>query len=255
MPSPQASESSPWALSGDVAALHYRGLASEVAVTSPFLGLQLGAETGYAAGGQLLQVGAGAQPANDSWEVSDAYVRGDDLSVTYEPCDSRPFRLQASWRLHQEQSNQLRGVVLDVVASVQTRRWEAYPTLTLGSTLRGESAAVVTADGEPSFSRIDAAGDFAGAVEETVNRPFVIRLNRRYSYIETRVNGDFDLWRLEIDQSGNCRSESILRPRFMERGVIRRLRLRVALVPCKDDVATARSLAAQLQQECPPLTT
>jgi hypothetical protein len=41
---------------------------------------------------------------------------------------------------------------------------------------------------------------------------------------------------------------------FMERGVIRRLRLRAALVPREGDVETLRRMQAALAVEQPPLT-
>lgn len=259
-----ASDRSPWRLCGNVATLQFHQWSAKLNIARPYDGLQIGDTppsrgTDHDANARLLQVRAGAQPIDgawttDEWTTGDAYVRGCDLSLTYEASDSRPFRLHGYWRIHEEQSQRLRGIVLDAIVSLQTRHWEAYPSVAVGSILRGQSVAAVSAGAEPKFEPIDAGEAPPKATQRPSNCATLIRLDAATSYVEARVADDFDGWRIAMEDAQRCRSESIYRPKFMERGVIRRLTLRVGLVPREGDIKAARSLAAQLQHERPPLT-
>ncbi|RIK73536.1 MAG: hypothetical protein DCC67_17810, partial [Planctomycetota bacterium] len=81
----------------------------------------------------------------------------------------------------------------------------------------------------------------------------VYRSGGDWSWVEASLPDDF--------YPGPCSAEGVLRSVpwrfggcFMERGVIRRLRLRGSVVPSAGDEAAAQRLVEELAAEQPPLT-
>jgi hypothetical protein len=111
--------------------------------------------------------------------------------------------------------------------SVQTREWEAYPSLAVASALQGEARA---------------AGDGR----------LVVR-HAKWCYVEATPPEDFAL---AAGHAANGVETLVWRwgDQFMERGVIRRLRVRGAFAPPASDAAIADRLQAELLAEQPPLT-
>jgi hypothetical protein len=160
---------------------------------------------------------------------SDAYVRAGDLVVAYPESADRPFSVQIYWSIGQ--STPLPdALVFDATVSIQTRQWEAYPRVTVTSQL---------AKAEPIA--LDAAA--------TVIRPAGVE----WSYVEVVPAEDFVQMPLKSAEP-TAPGGWIYDGHFMERGVIRRLRVRGALVPRKDDLEAAVRLRTQLLAEQPPLT-
>jgi hypothetical protein len=74
--------------------------------------------------------------------------------------------------------------------------------------------------------------------------------NADWSYAECAHRGDF----ASRHTANPCRTSWLFGEQFMERGVIRRLRLRGALTTRAGDAAAALRLRAALAAEQPPLT-
>jgi hypothetical protein len=108
---------------------------------------------------------------------------------------------------------------------------EAFPQVHIGSILGGATASIDETD------------------EAIIIRP----PGADWSYAEMAYPGDF----IPLHPtSAHCpgRTAWVFEPQFMERGVIRRLRLRGAFISRDGDVAAVRRLGASFAIEQPPLT-
>jgi hypothetical protein len=207
-----------WRLNGTQARLEARDFQGAIDVAAPTCGLAHLKLRGQVITGWLLGVAIDAEP-------SDAYVRGNDLVVAYRETHTQPFSVQVSWRA--ADGPREGAVIVDATVSIQTRQWEAYPRVTVTSSLPG-SQRVMLAD------------------SATLWRP----LQLPWSYAEFSRPGDFTPDQIaEGDQSSWRFGEQ-----FMERGVIRQLCLRGALISRTNDQAVAQRLRAELAVEQPPLT-
>jgi len=226
------SRSEPWQLEGIQARLSAGCLTAVLDVTRPFCGLINLHIDGDPVVGRLLSVGV--EPAavtgaasEAPWQAADAYVRGCDLVATYREPLGHPFNVQVYWRVVDDQRQQ--PPELETIVSIQTPRWEAYPCVTVESMLaNGE---LVWADDTPMF-----------------------RFAANWSYAEIAPPGDFALTVVEPTVERVRGFQWRFGPQFMEKGVIRRLRIRSAIVPRQGDEVAARSLRAGLLAEQPPLT-
>lgn len=207
-----------WRLEGLHARLDAGGLLGEVDVAAPARGLGKLTVRDVAVAGWLLGIGVEA-------ESNDAYVRGNDLVVTYRETAERPFSVQIYWRVGAVRHDE--ALVLDATVSIQTRQWEAYPRVTATSSL-AHSECIAFDDSAILFRPAD----------------------RPWSYAEFSRSGDFIL-QPAADRDGSAWQFG---EQFMERGVIRRLFLRGALVPRANDQAALERLRTALAAEQPPLT-
>jgi hypothetical protein len=160
---------------------------------------------------------------------TDAYVRGGDLVVAYQESADRPFSVQIYWSIRQK-SPLAGALVLDGAVSIQTRQWEAYPRVTVSSHIAGAERIALDATA-------------------TVMRPAGVE----WSYVEVVPAEDF-VQVSPSDEGPTAISGWIYDGHFMERGVIRRLRVRGAFVPRVDDLEAAVRLRAHWLAEQPPLT-
>lgn len=213
-----------WRLEGSRAILESDAIQAAVDVARPHLGLTELRLRGVSIEGWILGVDVAA-PA----PPGDIYVRGGDLVVSYQESEDRPFSVQIYWSLG-ESAPVPEALVIDGTVSIQTRQWEAYPRVSVTSHLAGAERIA-----------IDAAA--------TVVRPAGVA----WSYIEVVPAEDFVQVAPSVDGSA-VSSGWIYDGHFMERGVIRRLRVRGALVPRGDDLETAVRLRTHLLAEQPPLT-
>jgi hypothetical protein len=213
-----------WRLDGSQAFLDCDAIQASVDVGRPRRGLAELRLRGTPTEGWLLGVDVDA-PALPS----DAYVRGGDLVVAYQESADRPFSVQIYWSIGQ--MTLLGGaLVLDGAVSIQTRQWEAYPRVTVSSHIAGAERIA-----------LDAAA--------TVMRPAGVE----WSYVEVVPAEDFVQVTPNVD--GPAVSTGwIYDGHFMERGVIRRLRVRGAFVPRVDDLEAAVRLRTHWLAEQPPLT-
>lgn len=224
-----------WTLTGAKAAAVCGGLLAEIDLERPQRGLhnlRLPGEPGLSGGLLGISVNCddaapGVEPRLTTLPPEEVYLRGGDLVVSYGEPFGQPFKLQAYYRLLASQAP--RAATLEAVVSLQTREWEAYPAVVVTSTLPAREVVV--------------ASCYA-----------VYRSNADWSYAEATPKGDFIPREHAADSNGLRGVQWRFEPCFMERGVIRRLRLRAAIVPSAEDEPAARRLAEELQYEPPPLT-
>jgi hypothetical protein len=203
-------------------------LLAEVDVDRPMLGLQHLRLLGERINGCLMGVGLRdeATPNETPWQVFDVYTRGNDLVASYREPAGQPFHLQIYWRVLQ--SKKLMNGLLEAIVSIQTRLWEAYPRIVLHSMLSAAQA------------RLDEGG---------VN----FLSHHDWSYVEASPPGDFQP-ALDEPTPGMSRACWRYGDRFMERGVIRRLRVRGAFTPIASAEDAIKQIRADLASEPPPLT-
>jgi hypothetical protein len=181
---------------------------------------------------QLLKVGVGSGATSTSaaqastWQLIDAYIRGCDLVATYREPLGQPFNLQLYWRVLQSQAEP--QLAIELIASVQTPLWEAYPWVSVTSVL--PNATVTSSEDELIFTTPDGP-----------------------SYIELSYPGDFVLSAAASDSRG-ASPRWQFGPQFMEKGVIRRLRLRGAIASLENAPLSAAQMRAAFLAAHPPLT-
>jgi hypothetical protein len=211
-----------WRLDGPRAQLDCGSLQAAVDVAAPARGLTQLRYRGAPLDGWLLGVEVAAEP-------SDAYVRGGDLVVDYAETAERPYGVQVYWSASESLTGN--ALILDATVSIQTRQWKAYPRVAVASSL--------------------ADADVVRVAEAIcLMRP----RGATWSYAEVVPALDFIQERDAVVAPPTSAWRWVFREQFMERGVIRRLRVRGLLIPRCDDAALATSLHAALLAERPPLT-
>ncbi len=106
-----------------------------------------------------------------------------------------------------------------------------------------------------SLSRGD--DGFGVAVESTAADEDVLILRPAgadWIYAEMAHHGDFSQQPLEVTADGLTRTAWGFGREFMERGVIRRLRIRGSVVPRNEEAAIIEQQKKSLAAEAPPLT-
>jgi hypothetical protein len=169
-----------WELVGSQAKLCAGLLDAQLDVANPMRGLSdLRIGSHQIAGGILgVSVETASDPLSEEktpWRAADVYVRGCDLVATYREPRGEPFNLQVYWRVVEESDAH---ATLDAIVSIQTPQWEAYPCVTVTTSLPGADAAVsenalgyqvvqnlwyaeVTRPGDFSLSHVEPASDRA----------------------------------------------------------------------------------------------
>ena len=248
-----ADSSDPWRLDGTRGQLQAGAISAAVDLAAPWRGLSQLVIHGAPVDGWLLALGVdeavtsqaiGGPPIDAAlWQPTDAFVRGRDLVVAYREPLGLPYSVQVYWR-----ALALDGAeaAIDAIVSVQTPEWETYPRVLLSTSLGGEFVEArshgETGELAAAVWRLEAAAGGSPAQPQT------------WSYAELPRPGDFDFKPLPVGEGGRRGVEWRFDGQFMERGVIRRLRIRGALLPRRDDLATAGGLHAALVAEQPPLT-
>jgi hypothetical protein len=202
----------------------------------------------------------GQQPA--PWDkfrwplpVAEAYVRGNDLVITYSANDEWPFSPQIY-----RQANSLVCVPsviasVSLLVSVQTQLLDTWPRIGVRSTLPSQELLQVTScDARlPQAEAISGESRTAGA---TAACCIVCRLGETpLSYIEIMQANDY--CGVKVRQGAElCEEvEWELFSEFLEKGVIRRARLHSALLPRENDLEIAAACCHAVQQSSLPLTT
>jgi hypothetical protein len=218
-----------WFLQGTKAKLGCGGLLAEIDVERPTRGLhnlQLGVEKveGYLMG---VNVVADNAVSEAPLQPTDVYTRGNDLVATYREPLGLPFTLQVYWRVLTPKNRQ--SAALESIVSIQTREWEAHPHVTLTSALAVHSA-------------------------QLENGGVIFRSHHDWAYVEATPPGDFIPSACESKASNLHAAQWTYGNHFMERGVIRRLRVRASIVPIAEAEDGVGQLRADLVAEPPPLT-
>jgi len=215
-PSPDFSA---WKLTSGTAELRTSQLSGRIDLRNPLRGLHRLTYNATVVEGSVLGVAMLGEDAS----LEEAFVRGDDLVATYRADGDRPFSLQVYWTIALREN----GVFLDTLLSLETPLLESFPKVIVKSQLQGVEV-----------------------LQQNQDHEFLIlrSIDNAWSYAE--MAHPADPVELQIDEKGVLQRS--LGGAFLEKGVIRRLRLRGVFLP--RDLQNASECLAELVSEAPPLT-
>ncbi|MBP85245.1 MAG: hypothetical protein CMJ64_00785 [Planctomycetaceae bacterium] len=165
---------------------------------------------------RLLQLESGGGLPEDS------YARGQDLFVSIGESEQAPFRTQIYWRAINEADH----FGFEAILSVQTSRWHVSPELELSSRILGEHTAVDS-------------------------RAMLVTLpSTEVSYLEIAHSSNHNATTIDCD----CIKHHLFGG-HLEKGVIRRARVRGLFLPTNQANQLTTSFQEQFERSPPPLTT
>lgn len=224
--------SAPWKCEGQRATANLGDWTARLELSRPAAGihdLRFG-EQALSAGIFQIEPTADAQPV----EIIDSYTRGEDLVVTYAETEQRRVRQQVYWRAFTEAAPAGPIVGIDLIISMQTSLLYSDPTLHVVSEYSSGNTVPLYEDTTLVLHRPD---DVAGSIAQCVHPT--------------------DCERAEIastESSGATASYRLFDP-GLEKGVIRRARLRAVFLPRADDERQALAAYESFAASAPPLTT
>jgi hypothetical protein len=192
--------------------------------------------------------------------VAEAYVRQRDLVITYEQRPPRTVRPQTYWRVFPIDA--VHGMALEYVLSLQTDRLASEPRCQVVSEVLGRP--------EIALAPVERLGNSAERWLPVSSQPEAIprvpgqcrpcilfRPNRAsWSYLEMLYPGDFtEVQVRSAADSDTAQSCWTLFAEDLEKGVIRRARLRGVFLPRENDEGVAEQLWNDFLQSELPLTT
>jgi hypothetical protein len=231
-----ATVSAPWKCEGQRAAVSLGDWTAHLDLSQPSAGLhdvRFGEQPLTA---RIFQIDPreGAAPVEIPVEIIDSYTRGEDLVVTYAETEQLPVRQQVYWRAFTEKSPAGTIAGIDLIISMQTSLLYSDPTLSVVSEFPDGSTTRVIDGGTLILHRLDGlACSIAHCVHPTDCEQAEI---------------------IQAESGGAIASYRLFDP-GLEKGVIRRARLRTALLPRADDEQQALAAYESLTAAAPPLTT
>lgn len=238
-----------WQLNGTTAQLQTPQLRATVDLLNPQAGLGQLVVRDESINGFVLGIASGTTTTLTKQEVSEAFIRGGDLVVTYAATDKRPTSLQIYWRATVNEQGVL---LLDTILSLETDLLESFPDL-MAITQLPAAAAWALSDDESTTEKI------AINTQQSINlsdAPLLLQSSQLdWSYAESPHPDDRGESQLMRSTEESFTIKRQLGGRFLEKGVIRRLRIRGVFLPKADDFELAGQCLAGLETETPPLTT
>ena len=187
--------------------------------------------------------------------IIETYVRGDDLMATYAQLPERTVRPQVCLRhLAAESLGGEQRAGVELIIAVQTSLLDSDPTFLAFTELSAASVFVLQAD-KSDWQQVQPSrdGEMSVAREECAGA-FVFRLDEsQFSYIELIYPSDFQGAIVRATDSSISLSYQLF-PEFLEKGVIRKGRIRGILCQQADDLACGVACYEQLATAPPPLT-
>lgn len=232
-----------WRMEDSTARLCAPNLSGKVLLGTPSAGIGQLVRGDVSLDGYVLGVSAG-----ESDPPQDTFVRTADLVAVYAVVGPPSFNWQVYWRASAKDES---AVVVDAILSLQTSLLESFPRVTTQSQLTADEVWLVGPDGKSR--QLDA--ESSGQVPSDNHDCVVLRSSvGNWSYAEMTHPLDRGTWQLARSPDGKTKIERTLGGDFMEKGVIRRLRVRGAFLPREDDLEQAAQLFTELAAETPPLT-
>lgn len=243
-----------WRIDGDHASLERDGLTGTLTLVAPSQGLgELRYDNQRLVGRWACATIADARRGTtiapqETFAIEEAYVRGDDLIVVYQPSSELPYRWQVYWRSVAAESPRL--ATIDLILSVQTPHLDTRPVFVVGSQTSASSAKFIDPEGRQPAATPNGLDRQAGASGLAALLP----LNTQQTLVEMVHPEDYDGCRTGESSGGGTQTEWRLGETFMEKGVIRRIGVRIALLPSDVAEAETPSLLQQWLNQTPPLT-
>ncbi len=225
-----AAEPPCWQLQQQDATLRMAGLHGQVDLRRPEQGIGQLVYQGNPLLGFLL--GIAAEEKQALGPIREQYARGSDLVVCYDQTlHAQPYSLQICWRATLDEERQIR---IELIVSLQTDLLENHPSLLASSRLKSQPLPPTTC---PKHSAIFRLPD-----GET-------------SYLEVVATSDSVGQGVHPGSDGTGQSHWPLGGDFLEKGVLRRARIRGQFVPQDRDIELATVLQTKLESEQPPIST
>jgi hypothetical protein len=198
--------------------------------------------------------GAGLEQQRWPLPVSEAYVRGDDLVVSYEPNEEWPYSPQIYWRAREPKSMDDFFGGITVLLSVHTHLLDTWPRISVESKLEADEVLCTQWNAETGHLAERLQED--RTIEPTGRFTCVIHRMKKtqLSYAEVMAASDFRHLQASTDEKGRLRTRWSLFAEFLEKGVIRRARVHSAFVSRDNDVELARGFCEAVARESLPLT-
>jgi len=215
-----------WQLTANTAKLRTSQLNAQLDLRNPLQGLHHLSYGSTALEGSVLGVTTSDNSVGENANVEEAFVRGNDLVATYRTGGDRRFSLQVYWTVTPHENG---VVVIDTLLSLETSLLESFPRVIMKSELPGTKIL---------------------QLQDSRNDLVLRSVDKNWSYAE--MSHPEDPGNLQIDEKGVI--QRTLGGAFLEKGVIRRLRLRGAFLPQDNDLQLASECQAELATETPPLT-
>lgn len=242
-----------WQLSGTVADWSIPRLSARVDLNSPGNGVhEIRVDSRALTGVNLLGV---SSPGQDrAPPLADAYVRQADLIATYAEAPPNQVRRQLYWRGFTSAPHQLGGC--ELIVSVQTSLLDSDPNLSVTSTLPAAEVLLLEHQDHSRFVRFDRSAD--AAAQEIGSGAILFRLQgAECSYLQMIFPGDASHTVLsspsEAPQAWHLSNP--LFPESLEKGVIRRGRIRGLFLSRANDEAAALAAYEEFVVSPLPLTT
>ncbi len=242
-----------WQLEGTIARLESGLLEATIDVQRPDLGLQsvvslLSGKPVRVKSARLLGLQAG-DPCDAAVVIQDAYTRGRDVIVTFHPAALPAVALQVYWRAVGDDARAVAGV--EAIVSAQTELLDSDPTSTVSSCLPPGETFLLTGDEMPSLRPL--AVDTAEPIRATGG--ILVRCGGTdFSLLEMVHASDDRGWTIQRSGSMLATRYRVLTER-LEKGVIRRSRLRTMVLPRDNDREVALELYRDFVDSPAPLTT
>ncbi len=252
-------DESVWRLEGTAAQLTSGQLAATIDLLRPADGLRdVRFRQQPLERSQLLQVQLQPNLPSEPDELLDAYVRGHDLIATYAQRPPRTVRPQIYWRaIGTGQSDEAAGV--ELILSAQTSFLDSDPALSLASAVLASEVWRLKDVSQNVLEQLELSMDLP--IAPTSNDGTGLFLFRSpkasFSYVEMVHPTDFAAAQLSLDDAAHnvIRLTHHLFPEHLEKGVIRRGRIRSLFVPRDTDQQTAFEHYQTFATSPPPLTT
>lgn len=241
-----------WQLSGAKAEWHSPPVAWRCQVGRPCIE-EVRVHQDFLADTTAVLLKVNAPPVEQPQHSVDAYIRQDDLIATYlGPADPNRVRLQCYWRgLAAVPGGRLGGC--ELVISVQTDLLDADPSLTVESFLPAANVLRMEHADQPRFVALEPSSS-PWSVEASPG-VFLFRPRRQWSYLEMVYPSDFARAQIVAQSPPAWRLTSSLFPESLEKGVIRRGRIRGIFLPREEDETIALAAYREFVASPLPLTT
>jgi len=258
-----AAHHSTWTLANSAAELRHGAVFGSIDIAHPDRGLTNVVSNAQALRGHILAIrrraeatshGLTAHESGSSWplDVTDAYLRGNDLVASYRPTDDWPYAPQLYWRANT--LNDIPNVFgsISLLVSVETHLLDTWPRIDIGSQL--QCAEVLHIDAE---SRATESLHRDQTIPASTGACCILRRLTDWpiSYAEIMPANDFCQLSVRHEHDHQCAVEWELFADFLEKGVIRRAQLQTAFLPRENDVRLAMACCEAVEHRPLPLTT
>jgi len=249
-------KSSMWEISKHQGRLQTESLSASIDLCQPGLGLnKLTLQGTPLEQANLLGVLFSSSRTEKNLPIVENYVRGRDLFVRYDKTENQPLESTIYWRTISPAG--VNGI--EMVVSTQTDLLDCEMAIQTSLCLPAEQVLRLTSyESQPTFVEIPHSSKTYQADSNDGTGLFLFRLSDRpMSYVQMVHPSDFQTADLNFGEAGTnliSHSNTLFGGLHLEKGVIRRGRLRGYFFDRENDEAVAKECYQQFVESVPPLT-